>query len=1108
MHNASGPLFSLLIAIAAATSCAMADQPASSPTSPAAAARESRIQRQLASKPGALPTLADATLGLPNIDVRFNADGSVAPFVVASIDALKQSPAWRERIAAAAALRSSLPELTIDDDALLATPRFVRSTRALLTPPPDDQHPKREAQDLVARFIADHRALFEIDPLEIPAARPSRDFLTTHNGARHLTFQQQLSVRGRAVDLVGCEVRANITRANQLINISSTMIPRPAAGFIVPSPTLSAAEALAAAARDIGITLSTNPQPLAPAANPDDETTRWHPFPELRSTEPLTTMPVCFPLTRTDIHPAYIVSLAPRGIGHTYDLIIDALTGATLSRHNRLVWDTTEPAQYRVFTGESPAPNIPGRPTPDGFQAPFVTRDLVTIEPSAISAINPNGWVPDGSLQTLGNNVQAHLDLDANDSPDLPRPAATLVGNTRVFDFPLDPAQAPATYRNAAVVQLFYWGNLYHDILHNLGFDEPAGNFQTSNFSRGGTSGDAITADAQDGNGLGGRVNNANFNSSGVDGSNARIQMYLFDGPDPDRDSSLDGLTVFHEFTHGTSIRLHGGLTSSQSRGLGEGWSDFYALALFSRPTDNPNAPYAFGSYSTYQFFSPEFIDNSYYGIRRFPYCTNPNINPLTFADIDPAQMSFPPGVLRNLLHANVANEVHNIGEVWCNILWECRAALWAVHGPSANQLMLQLATDAMKLSPANPTFTQARDAIIQADLVNSSGANHRPLWRAFAKRGLGFGAIAPIASSATGVVESYETPFFARFDFPNGLPSTLQPGFTTPLRVNITGIDLDILPESPRLFVSANFAPATSWLLTLIAPGQYLAHIPPQQCLSSLRYWFSVETTEGPRLHPGSGSYSASINSGSSIVFTDSFELDTGWSVGPNTASSGLWLRADPIGTSAQPDDDHTTAPGTLCWITGNAPIGASIGAADVDNGFTTLLSPSFNLSSAGDVRISYWRWYSSGLGAGAFADTFRVDVSTDNSASWTNAETIGPDESPDTTPGWRFASWSLRQLGLVPTSTVRIRFTAEDVGVASVVEAAIDDFTIEALLCTTAPSCLADINSDSALSPQDIFEFLTAFFANSSAADLNASGDVTLQDIFDFLTSYFSGC
>jgi extracellular elastinolytic metalloproteinase len=41
-------------------------------------------------------------------------------------------------------------------------------------------------------------------------------------------------------------------------------------------------------------------------------------------------------------------------------------------------------------------------------------------------------------------------------------------------------------------------------------------------------------------------------------------------------------------------------------------------------------------------------------------------------------------------------------------------------------------------LQPCNPTFTQARDAILQAELNYYGGVYRCQVWRAFAKRGLG----------------------------------------------------------------------------------------------------------------------------------------------------------------------------------------------------------------------------------------------------------------------------------------------------------------------------------------------------------------------------------
>jgi uncharacterized repeat protein (TIGR01451 family) len=64
-----------------------------------------------------------------------------------------------------------------------------------------------------------------------------------------------------------------------------------------------------------------------------------------------------------------------------------------------------------------------------------------------------------------------------------------------------------------------------------------------------------------------------------------------------------------------------------------------------------------------------------------------------------------------------------------------------------------------MKLTPAQPNFLQARDAIILADQIDNGGANIGDLWKGFAKRGMGFSASSPDGSTTAGVVEAYDVP-------------------------------------------------------------------------------------------------------------------------------------------------------------------------------------------------------------------------------------------------------------------------------------------------------------------------------------------------------------
>ena len=56
------------------------------------------------------------------------------------------------------------------------------------------------------------------------------------------------------------------------------------------------------------------------------------------------------------------------------------------------------------------------------------------------------------------------------------------------------------------------------------------------------------------------------------------------------------------------------------SRGMGEGWSDFYARALLSTRRREPQRRVPDGGWVTNQI-AAGYTDNYYYGIRRFPVC-------------------------------------------------------------------------------------------------------------------------------------------------------------------------------------------------------------------------------------------------------------------------------------------------------------------------------------------------------------------------------------------------------------------------------------------------------------------------------------------------------
>ncbi len=66
----------------------------------------------------------------------------------------------------------------------------------------------------------------------------------------------------------------------------------------------------------------------------------------------------------------------------------------------------------------------------------------------------------------------------------------------------------------------------------------------------------------------------------------------------------------------------------------------------------------------------------------------------------------------------------------------------------------------------------------------------------------------------------------------------------------------------------------------------------------------------------------------------------------------------------------------------------------------------------------------------------------------------------------------------------------------------------TAELTVILRVALCRVDWNKNGELSVQDIFDFLSAWFALDPRADFNGVSGITPQDIFDFLSAWFAGC
>ncbi len=346
-------------------------------------------------------------------------------------------------------------------------------------------------------------------------------------------------------------------------------------------------------------------------------------------------------------------------------------------------------------------------------------------------------------------------------------------------------------------------------------------------------------------------------------------------------------------------------------------------------------------------------------------------------------------------------------------------------------------------------------------------------------------------------------------FSYPNGLPTQISPAGQ--------GFDVSVIPQgsavlagAPTLSYAVGAGAFTTIPLAPLGGDQYRASFPAMPCGSTVRFYLSAATTSGitwtDPMNPPTTTYSALSAYSSSIAASDTFEVASGWALGtPNTATTGQWVWGDPIGTGAQPEDDHTLA-GTQCWFTAQGTPGGGLGEADVDGGDTTLLSAALNLSSYGpDVRISYWRWYSNSTGGAPNQDTFQIDISNNNGASWTALETVGPGGLV-ASGGWYQHEFRVADF-VTPTSQVRLRFIASDTGGGSVVEAAVDDLEIKVINCTPPNPCAGDLNNDRTVNEQDL-GILLAAWQTTSGGDADGDGDTDESDLGLLLGNWAVTC
>ncbi len=435
---------------------------------------------------------------------------------------------------------------------------------------------------------------------------------------------------------------------------------------------------------------------------------------------------------------AWNVSIYQKDGQHWWNENVDAISGKILNSEDWVIscnFGTPE-TDHKAHSHESSLlfsnNNAPVGPT-EAFRAgSYNVYAMPTESPShggRSSVSNPDdataspfGWHDTNGRNgaefttTRGNNVVAQDDSNGNNGTGFQPDGGAALN----FNFPINLSNAPSSFRSASITNLFYWNNIMHDVWYQYGFNEASGNFQENNYGKGGAGSDSVNADAQDGSG----TNNANF-STPADGSNPRMQMFLF--TNPTRDGDLDNVIIAHEYGHGISTRLVGGPSANRLGGseqMGEGWSDWFGLMLTMKSSDTSTKRRGVGTYATGQPTTGN-------GIRPTVYSTDRSINNTDYADV------------------NTLVAPHGVGYGFATILWDMTWALIDDEGFSSdfyngnggNNIAMALVIEGLKNTANNPGYVSGRDGILQADQDLYNGKYNCLIWTVFSERGVGLNA-------------------------------------------------------------------------------------------------------------------------------------------------------------------------------------------------------------------------------------------------------------------------------------------------------------------------------------------------------------------------------
>ena len=427
-------------------------------------------------------------------------------------------------------LQKKVKDAEMEISTLTASLEVLRSPNGLTKAAPG-----YSGEDIVRNFLSSNKKLYGLDSRQIEDLNFIGESISPDSGIRMVRVEQIVN----GLPVFQTETRFILDRDGRIIRSVGAMIPNADAPESFLENLISPQEALRATMAQMNITLDVEKMELV-----KNERT---PQTEIIANDPqingnVTSKLVYFPIAPGVLAPAFSQIV----FSNEADLYVltDAKNGKILWRKNIRDDASIHDARFRVYVqadgitpADNPAPQSPSAAIPGaGTQFAEIAPSIVSMFLAQSITASPNGWIDDcpggvctaTQTQTLGNNTLTCLDragtanvcdtdvasvLDGNG-----RPTGNPDVNARNRDFLglaprnfetgyLPPPQGGAggaevgqtatgagssgtlaidQFRRAAVTQLFYTTNWYHDRLFELGFNPAAGNFQNNNFGGGG----------------------------------------------------------------------------------------------------------------------------------------------------------------------------------------------------------------------------------------------------------------------------------------------------------------------------------------------------------------------------------------------------------------------------------------------------------------------------------------------------------------------------------------------------------------------------------------------------------------------------------------------